>query len=124
MSLKSCRQAKIDTENLMRSNSKLVSFSGHPIKARGKVRTTVRHKDKYFLLEIQIVSKDVQPVLGLKSSIDLNLVNRVHTVNEKKNQSSASAVPKDCSKSMIIYSMALDACQVNTILKLTTAYHP
>ncbi|XP_062589079.1 uncharacterized protein LOC134250729 [Saccostrea cucullata] len=89
MSLKACKYANIDTKQLMRSNSKLVSYSGHAVKACGKVLTSVRHKDQYFLLEIQIVDDDVQPVLGLKSSIDLKLKNRVHTV--KKNQSTKSA---------------------------------
>lgn len=39
-------------------------------------------------MEIQIVDDNVQPILGLKSSLDMNSVNRVYTVN--RNQSTES----------------------------------
>ena len=64
------------------------------MKACGKTRISVRHKDKYFPLEIQIVDQDVQPVLGLKSSIDLNLVNRVYTVNNQSTESAEGMLDK------------------------------
>lgn len=88
MSLKACQDANIKMKQLTRSNSKLVSYSGNAAKACGKVQTSVRHKDQYFLMEIQIVDDNVQPILGLKSSLDMNLVNRVYTVN--RNQSTES----------------------------------
>ena len=53
----------------------------------------MRHKDKY-PLDIQIVDQDVQPVLGLKSSIDLNLVNRVYTVNNQSTESAEGMLDK------------------------------
>lgn len=61
MSLKACQDANIKMKQLMRSNSKLVSYSGHTVRACGKVQTSVRHKDQYFLMEIQIVDDDFQP---------------------------------------------------------------
>lgn len=88
LSLKACKRANINTKQLLRSNSRLVSYSGHAVETCGKVQTTVRHKDQYFGLELQIVDDDVQPVLGLKSSLDLNLLHRVYTVN--KNQGTES----------------------------------
>ena len=88
LSLKACKRANNNTKQFLRSNSRLVSYSGHAVETCGKVQTTVRHKDQYFGLELQIVDDDVQPVLGLKSSLDLNLLHRVYTVN--KNQGTES----------------------------------
>lgn len=85
MSLKACQDANIKMKQLMRSNSKQVSYSGHVVKACGKVQTSGRHKDQYFLMEIRIVDYDIQPILGLKSSLDMKLVNRV-----QRNQSTES----------------------------------
>ena len=48
LSLKACKRAKINTKQLLRSNGRSVSYSGHAVETCGKVQTTVRHKDQYF----------------------------------------------------------------------------
>ena len=43
------------------SGAKLISYSGHEIKAVGKATIAVECKDKYYLLDVQVVNSDVIP---------------------------------------------------------------
>ena len=40
----------------------------------------VLHQDRYHVMEVQVVERDVVPVVGLKTATELNLVKRLFTV--------------------------------------------
>ena len=63
-----------------KTKAKLISYSGHELKAVGKATVAVECKDKYYLLDVHVVSSDVIPVLGLLSCIEMNLIQRVHNI--------------------------------------------
>ena len=63
-----------------KTKAKLISYSGHELKAVGKATIAVECKDKYYLLDVYVVSSDVIPMLGLPSCIEMNLIQRVHNI--------------------------------------------
>ena len=73
-----CNEAGIVTSG--RSRSKLVSYSGHEIKTIRKTDVVVLYQDRYHVMEVQVVERDVMPVVGLKTATELNLVKRLFTV--------------------------------------------
>ena len=54
-------------EPLKRSNSRLVSYSGHRLDTVGNVTLLVSTKDKYVPVEFEIVKNKATPILGLKN---------------------------------------------------------
>lgn len=86
---------KIGLETSVRRNkTKLVSYSGHEIKTCGFVKACVGHKDKYHLIDIHVVNANVASVVGLPTSLDMNLIKRVYSVQTEQDQSNEStAVP-------------------------------
>ena len=53
-----------------KTKAKLISYSGHELKAVEKATIAVECKDKYYLLDVHAVSSDVILVLGLPSCIE------------------------------------------------------
>ncbi|CAB3983765.1 retrotransposon-like family member retr-1 [Paramuricea clavata] len=66
----------------------------HEIKAVGKATIAVECKDKYYLLDVQVVNSDVIPVLRLPSSNELNLIQRVHNIESSNDQSTEEILEK------------------------------
>jgi hypothetical protein len=91
----------------------LISYSGHEIKAVGKATIAVECKNKYYLLDVQVVNSDVIPVLGLPSSNELNLIQRIHNIESSNDQSTEEIL-----ESMNIYLKELVLYQENMKLKL------
>lgn len=66
---------------LSKSHSKLVSFGGHRIKPCGKATLTCEHKNRFTVIEFEVV-EGCQNLLGLKTSTELGLVKRVDAISE------------------------------------------
>ena len=74
---------RLTKDKPVRSKTKLVSYSGHSIKVIGKNTVPLEHKGKFYPVEFQIAEKrDVAPVLGLQTCLELNLIKGVFTVND------------------------------------------
>ena len=67
---------------LKRSNSRLVSYSGHRLDTVGKVTLLVSTKDKYVPVEFEIVKNKATPIFGLKTCLELNLISRLYSLSE------------------------------------------
>ncbi|XP_069114312.1 uncharacterized protein [Argopecten irradians] len=61
---------------------KLVTYTGQRIKTVGTTILTCEYKNAFHLLECQIVDHDVTPVIGLQTCKDLNLIQRIETVEK------------------------------------------
>ena len=78
---------KLTTDNIRKSRTKLVSFSGHKINVVGKGTLLVQHKGKYFPVEFQLVDRDdLTPIIGLSTCLEMNLIKRVHEVTAAANK--------------------------------------
>ena len=106
-----CRKVRIEYNH--KTGAKLISYSGHKIKAVGKATIAVECKNKYYLLDVQVVNSDVIPVLGLPSSNELNLIQRIHNIESSNDQSTEEIL-----ESMNIYLKELVLYQENMKLKL------
>lgn len=72
---------------LKKSKVKLISYSGHSMSTIGKAELALCYKSKYYTLEYHIVNAQVTPVLGLQTCLDMNLVQRIYTVNAEITES-------------------------------------
>ena len=70
----------ISRRPLLKSKTKLVTFGGHKMKACGKACITCEYKDKYTIVEFEVVKQDVPNVLGLKTCKEMNLVQRIDSI--------------------------------------------
>ena len=66
----------VSQQPLRKSSTKLVAFGGHRLKSLGKATLLCKHKKK---IEFEVLN-DVSDVLGLKTSEEMNLVQRIETV--------------------------------------------
>ena len=64
-----------------KKGSRLVSYSGHEIKTLGTSDVAVEYKGRYHVIEFQVIDADVIPVLGLQTTTDLQLIQRLFTVH-------------------------------------------
>ena len=70
------------TGKLSKSKVKLISFSGHRTTPEGKITTLIQHKNKYYPVEFLVVDiKHTTPILGVLTSQEMGLVQRMYTVN-------------------------------------------
>lgn len=68
---------------LKKSYARLVLYlSEHKVKPNGKTQLVVKYKRQCYLIEFQVVDSDVKPVLGLKASTRMNLIQRVQAVED------------------------------------------
>ena len=68
---------QISKRPLLKSKTKLVTFGGHKMNACGKTSITCEHKEKYTVVEFEVVKQDVPSVLGLKTCREMKLVQRI-----------------------------------------------
>ena len=72
---------------LTKSRVKLVSYSGHKLDTIAKATLLVGAKEKFFPVEFQVADHKAEPVLGLQTCLDLQLIKRIYTANtEDPNQ--------------------------------------
>ena len=69
-------------EPLKRSNSRLVSYSGHRLDTVGKVTLLVSTKDKYVPVEFENVKNKATPIFGLRTCLELYLISRRYSLSE------------------------------------------
>ena len=67
---------------LHKSNSKLSAYSGAQIKVVGKCVAFVQHKEQSIPILFIVADTTSSPILGLKSSTRLNLIQRIHEINK------------------------------------------
>ena len=73
---------QITQEKLQKSNTKLMSYSGHRMQTIGKKTLLVESKGKFYPTEFQITAKTgLTPVLGLPTCLEMSLVKRIYTVS-------------------------------------------
>lgn len=75
--------SKAGIKKLHRSKAKLVSYTGHSIKTIGKADISISVQGKYHVIPVQVVDSETVPVLGLQSSVDLGLIQRVYTAEKQ-----------------------------------------
>ncbi|XP_061170401.1 uncharacterized protein K02A2.6-like [Saccostrea echinata] len=73
---------KLGIRKLQQSQAKLVSYIGHKLKISGKILCSVQHKNKYYALQFYVVPGKVDPILGLPSCKEMNILKLIETVNE------------------------------------------
>jgi predicted aspartyl protease len=75
---------KLGIKKLQHPKAKLVSYTGHKLQIAGKIQCSVQHKDKYYVLPFYVVPGKVDPILGLLSCEELNILTLVETIGEQK----------------------------------------
>lgn len=71
-------------KKLQHSKARLVSYTGHKLNIVGKTHCSVQHKNKYYVLPFYVVPGKVDPILGLPSCEELNILKLVETIDEQK----------------------------------------
>ena len=81
---------KLTREKLRKSNTRLVSYTGHKIPVMGKATLPVKLKGKFHPVEFHVIEHPATPVIGLQTCNDLNLVKRVSAVDTQRDENSSS----------------------------------
>lgn len=61
--------------------SQLSSYTGDPLNVKGTLRLSCSHKDKHTDILFYIVETSKTPLLSLKTSLDLNLIQLIYSVD-------------------------------------------
>ncbi|KAK6166970.1 hypothetical protein SNE40_022164 [Patella caerulea] len=94
---------KLAKGSLSKSKVKLNAFGGHQLTSLGRGVFVCQYKQKYHVLEFQVVESDVPYILGLKSCVELGLVQRIYDITNKPD------VPlNNCEKLLHEYSDVFD----------------
>ena len=72
------------TQCMNKCHTKLMSYGGHNLSVKGKVTYTAEYKRNYYPIEFVIVNERAPALLGLETSIELGLVNRVNQVDKEE----------------------------------------
>ena len=70
-----------ENEIVNSSLKKLVTFTGEKIRTVGKAMIECEYKDKFHVLEFQVVDHNVIPMLGLQTCQDLYMIQKVECVD-------------------------------------------
>lgn len=62
-------------------DSQLSSYTGDPLNVKGTLRLSCSHKDKHMDILFYIVETSKTPLLSLKTSLDLNLIQLIYSVD-------------------------------------------
>ena len=71
---------KISSHPLAKSNARLIAFGGHLLKSLGRALLLCEHEGKLWPTEFEVLD-NVSNVLGLCTSTDMKLVQRVETLD-------------------------------------------
>ena len=69
----------VSRQPLRKSNAKLIAFGGHRLNSLGRVTLLCEYKHKFWPIEFEVLD-DVTNVLGLKTSSEMKLVQRIETL--------------------------------------------
>jgi len=73
---------------LQKSTANLMAFGGHKLATCGKAIISCQHNGKQYHIKFEGLDQDVPSVLGLPTSIKLNLIKHINTVQEQNTQNS------------------------------------
>ena len=79
--LKIFKLVGFSTKIIKNTNVKLQSYTGSDLKVIGSCRIPCFIKGRYYYLDFYVVNSDTQAILGLDSSINLNLIMRVDSLD-------------------------------------------
>ena len=74
---------QLSSRPLQKSHARLVAFGGQPLNTCGKVTMTCHHKGKCHPVVFEVIDQDVPNILGLKTRTELNLIQRLDTINNQ-----------------------------------------
>jgi transposase InsO family protein len=72
---------KVTKQPLQSTKTRLVGYFGQARRPCGKATLAVEYKGRYIPVEFQIIDQEVKPVLGLQTSLQMNLIQRIYTLN-------------------------------------------
>ncbi|KAK3093011.1 hypothetical protein FSP39_010012 [Pinctada imbricata] len=75
---------RLSRKSLRKSRTKLVSYFGHKMSTYGETDLALLYKDKYHVVPFLVVRGDVDSVLGSKSSVEMELIQRLYQVDSEK----------------------------------------
>ena len=75
---------KLTRVKLRKSNTRLVSYTGHKIPVKGKATFLVKLNGKINPVEFHVIEHPATPDLGLQTCQDLHLVKRVRAVETQR----------------------------------------
>ena len=68
---------------LQKSTANLVAFGGHKLNTTGKASIQCQYRGKQYTIEFKVIDQDVPCILGLSICIEMNVVQRIDTVDEQ-----------------------------------------
>ncbi len=110
---------KLKNGPLQRSSARLIGYFGKSQRPCGKALLEVCHKNRLYPVEFQIIDAQVVPVLGLKTSLEMQLIQRVYALSSESSSSPSddrepSSEPSDTEQSASPNES--NACESNAIL--------
>ena len=66
---------------LQPSSDNLIAFGGHKLHTCGKAKIPCQHNDNHYLIKFEVIDHPAPNILRLATCIDMNLVQRIDTVN-------------------------------------------
>jgi len=76
---------QLSSRPLQKSHAKLVAFGGQRLNTCGKVTIDCQHKGKFCPVIFEVIDHDVPNILGLTTCVELNLVQRLDSINTQSN---------------------------------------
>ena len=83
--------------------AKLKVYNGRKITAKGKASLVCVYKGKFTVLEFILVEQDLPPILGLKSCLELGLVQRIYSFKEESLESEYADIKIDPNATPVIH---------------------
>ena len=82
---------------LQKSKAKLTAFDGHKLHTSGKVVIPCKYNGHQYLIEFEVIDQEVPSILGLPSTVEMNLVYRIDTLDTTDTQDLPNKVFGHCS---------------------------
>ena len=77
------RYLQVSKAPLQKSTANLMAFGGSKLTTCGKAILPCQHNGKKYNIEFEVLDQDVPNILGLSTSVELNLIKRIDTVQEQ-----------------------------------------
>ena len=78
-----CKYHQVSKMPLQKSMANLVAFGGHKLNTAGKASVQCQYRGKQYTIEFEVIDQDVPCILGLDTCIEMNVVQRIDTVDEQ-----------------------------------------
>lgn len=82
----------LGTEMQRSNTSSLVAFSGHRLAVLGQVSVVCSCNNKVQELTFKVIDMDIEPILGIKACLTLNLISRVEVNSVSRGQENTGAI--------------------------------